>query len=86
VRRAGIFLAPTSVMLLIAFAGVALAAFIEGDDEPNALEGTPRPTPSSTATAAAPTASEVGAAPPRCASAAGRTKATAGLATTASAR
>jgi hypothetical protein len=41
VKRAGIFLTMMSVMVLV-FAGVALAALIKGDDGPNTLEGTPR--------------------------------------------
>jgi hypothetical protein len=39
VKRAGIFLMMMSLMVLV-FAGVALAALIKGDDEPNTLEGT----------------------------------------------
>jgi Ca2+-binding RTX toxin-like protein len=41
VKRAGIFLTLMSVMVLV-FAGVALAALIEGDDRPNTLVGTPK--------------------------------------------
>ena len=40
-KRAAMFLALVSVMVL-AFAGVALAALIEGDDGPNTLVGTPK--------------------------------------------
>ena len=40
-KRAGIFLTMMSVMVLL-FAGVALAALIKGDDGPNTLEGTPK--------------------------------------------
>ena len=39
-KRAGIFLTLISVMVLV-FAGVALAALIKGDDGPNYLVGTP---------------------------------------------
>jgi hypothetical protein len=41
VKRAGIFLTMMSVMVLV-FAGEALAALIKGDDGPNTLEGTPK--------------------------------------------
>ena len=40
-KRAGILLTLMSVMVLV-FAGVALAALIEGDDRPNTLVGTPK--------------------------------------------
>ena len=40
-KRAGIFLTLMSVMVLV-FAGVALAALIEGNDRPNTLVGTPK--------------------------------------------
>jgi Ca2+-binding RTX toxin-like protein len=40
-RRAGIFLTLVSVMVFV-FAGVALAAFINGNDRNNTLIGTPR--------------------------------------------
>ena len=40
-KRAGIFLTLMSVMVL-AFAGVALAALIEGNDRANTLVGTPK--------------------------------------------
>ena len=40
-KRAGIFLTLMSVMVLV-FAGVALAALIEGNDKPNTLVGTPK--------------------------------------------
>ncbi len=40
-KRAGIFLTLMSVMVLV-FAGVALAALIKGDDGPNTLVGTPK--------------------------------------------
>jgi RTX calcium-binding nonapeptide repeat (4 copies) len=41
VKRAGIFITLISVMVLV-FAGVALAALIKGDDGPNTLVGTPK--------------------------------------------
>jgi Ca2+-binding RTX toxin-like protein len=41
VKRAGIFLTLMSVMVLV-FAGVALAALIEGNNRPNTLVGTPK--------------------------------------------
>jgi len=41
VKRAAIFLALLSVMVFV-FAGVALAALIEGDDGANTLVGTPK--------------------------------------------
>jgi hypothetical protein len=41
VKRAGIFITLMSVMVLV-FAGVALAALIKGDDGPNTLVGTPK--------------------------------------------
>jgi Ca2+-binding RTX toxin-like protein len=41
VKRAAIFLALMSVMVFV-FAGVALAALIEGDDGSNTLVGTPK--------------------------------------------
>jgi Ca2+-binding RTX toxin-like protein len=40
-KRAGIFMTLTSVMVFM-FAGVALAALIEGNDGPNTLVGTPK--------------------------------------------
>ena len=40
-KRAGIFLTLVSVMVFT-FAGVALAALIEGNDRPNTLVGTPK--------------------------------------------
>ena len=40
-KRAGIFLTLMSVMVLV-FAGVALAALIEGNNRPNTLVGTPK--------------------------------------------
>ena len=40
-KRAGIFITLLSVMVLV-FAGVALAALIKGDDGPNTLVGTPK--------------------------------------------
>jgi Ca2+-binding RTX toxin-like protein len=40
-KRAGIFITLVSVMVFV-FAGVALAALIEGDDGPNTLVGTPK--------------------------------------------
>ena len=40
-KRAGIFITLMSVMVLV-FAGVALAALIKGDDGPNTLVGTPK--------------------------------------------
>ena len=39
-KRAGIFLTLMSVMVIV-FAGVALAALIKGNDRPNTLAGTP---------------------------------------------
>ena len=39
-KRAGIFLTLMSVMVVV-FAGVALAALIKGNDRPNTLVGTP---------------------------------------------
>ena len=40
-KRAGIFITLIGVMVLV-FAGVALAALIKGDDGPNTLVGTPK--------------------------------------------
>src|SRR5215218_3842593 len=40
-KRAGILLTLMSVLVFV-FAGVALAALIEGDDGPNTLVGTPK--------------------------------------------